>query len=121
MQRKVAMPASRFYERSVLEIVGRWISIYGESVYDTKTVSEVKCQGRDLLLQNGNTFYYFVFGLGIHGNANVTVNIAGIGSRAVDGFSRKIVFRMRGFRPALQGRYPAGDSLRSRGCDREVR
>lgn len=79
------------YERSVLEIVGRWISIYGESVYDTKTVSEVKCQGRDVLLQNGNTFYYFVFGLGIHGNANVTVNIAGIGSRAVDGFSRKIV------------------------------
>ena len=51
----------------------------------------MRCQGRDILLQNGNTFYYFVFNLGIHGDSNVTVNVAGIGSRAIDGFTRKIV------------------------------
>ncbi len=83
-----AVPA---YEKAVLELAGRWLEIYGEAFYETKTVSGVKCTGRDFILQNGSDFYYYVFGLGIQGNSDVTVDIDGIGSRAIDGFQQKIL------------------------------
>ncbi len=80
------------YERAVLGIVGEWIKIYGESIYKPKPTDGIKCQNRDFLLKNGNTYYYFVHDLGIsHGDPNVTVEIAGVGARAIDGFTGKVL------------------------------
>ncbi len=83
-----AIPA---YEREVLRIVGRWVALFGEAIYETKPVTGVKCHGRDFLLQHGKDYYYFVFDLGIHGDANVTVDVAGIGSRCIDGFTANVL------------------------------
>ena len=79
------------YEQAVLELAGRWLKIFGESVYDPRPVSGLKYQGRDFLLRNGRDCYYFAFDLGISGDANVTVDVAGIGTRAVDGFHEKVI------------------------------
>lgn len=79
------------YEQAVLELAGRWLKIFGESVYDPRPVSGLKYQGRDFLLRNGRDCYYFAFDLGISDDANVTVDVAGIGTRAVDGFHEKVI------------------------------
>ena len=79
------------YEQAVLELAGRWLKIFGESVYDPRPVSGLKYQGRDFLLRNGRDCYYFAFDLGISGDANVTVDVAGIGTRAIDGFHEKVI------------------------------
>lgn len=80
------------YEKALLKIVGSWIKIFGEAVYEAKPAEcPVKCQGKDFLLENGKNFYYFVYGLEISGDSDVTVNVAGVGSRVIDGLNRKIV------------------------------
>ena len=78
------------YERALLQLVGRWTKLYGEAIYDPKTISGIKCQDKDFMLQNGKTAYYFAHGLGICGDNDVTVGVAGVGSRSVDGFCEKI-------------------------------
>ena len=78
------------YEQGLLETVGRWISSYKEAVYLPRPVVGIKCQGRDFMLQSGRTCYYFAHDLGIHGGSDVTVNVAGIGTRPVDGFAQTV-------------------------------
>ena len=68
------------------------MELFGESIYKPKPVAGVKCQNRDFLLKNGNTYYYFVYDLGIsNGDPNVTVEIEGVGSRVIDGFADEVV------------------------------
>ena len=78
------------YEKALLGLVGRWVKIFGEAIYETKTVSGIKCQGKDFLLRNGNTAYYFAHELGICGDHDVTVGVAGVGGRTIDGDFGKI-------------------------------
>ena len=78
------------YEKALLGLVGRWVKIFGEAIYETKTVSGIKCQGKDFLLRNGNTAYYFAHELGICGDHDVTVGVAGVGGRTIDGDLGKI-------------------------------
>lgn len=79
------------YEGALLNIIGRWINIFGDAVYNAKPLEyRVKCQGRDFILSDGKDLYYFAYGLGISGNSDVTVNVAGIGSRTIDGLTEKI-------------------------------
>ncbi|MBQ9774412.1 MAG: alpha-L-fucosidase [Lentisphaeria bacterium] len=78
------------YERALLALVGRWVKLFGEAIYEPKTISGIRCQNKDFMLQNGKTAYYFAYGLGICGDYDVTVGVEGVGSRTVDGFSEKI-------------------------------
>lgn len=79
------------YEKASLEIVGRWIKIFGEAIYTPRPIDGVNCQGRDFVLKDGKNAYYFVFDLTSAGNKDVTVNLSGPGSRAIDGFNDKVV------------------------------
>lgn len=79
------------YEKALLNILGKWTGLFGEAVYEAKPLAyNVKCQGKDFILEKDNCLYYFAHGLGIHGNSDVTVNVAGVGSRAIDGLNVKI-------------------------------
>ena len=79
------------YEKAVFNVVAKWTKLYGEAIYKSRPVNGVKCRDKDFILQNGKNFYYFVYDLGISsGDPNVTVAIAGIGSRNIDGFCKKV-------------------------------
>ncbi len=79
------------YEKALLELVGRWLEIFGEGYYEAMPDTEVICHGRDFMLKNGRDYFYYVFDLGIQGNEDVTVDVEGIGTRSVDRFFRKIL------------------------------
>jgi len=78
------------YERQVLLKAGTWCRLFGEALYGPKPAPGVVCQAGDHVLQSGTDFYYFADGLGRSGNANVTVGMNGIGSRAVDNFRHEV-------------------------------
>lgn len=78
------------YEQAVLKLVGSWIKLFGEAVYEPKPDTELKCQGRDFVLRKGKNLYYFAFDLGIAGGANVTVSLCGPGLRSIDNLTEKI-------------------------------
>ena len=78
------------YEKAVFEIVGKWMAVFGEAIYNGKVVQDVKCQGNDFILQNGNTYYYFALNLTMGGDANVVSGTAS-GPRVIEGFDKKIV------------------------------
>ena len=78
------------YEKIVLQTVGKWCRMFSEAVYEPAPAVGIKCHGRDFMLQNGNTFYYFAFDLRISGDANVTVSLGGAGTRAIDNFHAKV-------------------------------
>ncbi|MCQ2378761.1 MAG: alpha-L-fucosidase [Victivallaceae bacterium] len=59
------------YERSVLAILGKWVALYREAIYEPRPVTGVKCPGRDFILQAGKTYYYFAFDLDRQGDSNV--------------------------------------------------
>ena len=78
------------YEKALFELVGQWMDIFGEAIYNGKPVYNIKCQGNDFMLQNGNTYYYVAMNLSMGGDANVVANVVR-GPRSVDGFDKKIV------------------------------
>ncbi len=78
------------YEKAVFEIVGRWISVFGEAIYNGQVVRGIKCQGNDFMLHDGKTYYYFALNLAVSGDENV-ISAAVSGSRVVDGFDKEII------------------------------
>lgn len=79
------------YEKAVFEIVGRWLAIFGEAVYNGKIVPEMKCEGNDFMLQNGKTYYYFALDLAMSGDENVVTAAELSHFRTVTGFDREII------------------------------
>ena len=79
------------YEKAVLNLVSRWINWYGEAIYTPKPDTTLKCQGRDFVLREGKTLYYFAFDLGIAGHVNVTASLQGPGLRTIDNLKEKIL------------------------------
>ena len=78
------------YEKAVLELVGKWIAINQEAIYEAKPVAHMKYQGRDFLLKNGKNYYYFVFDLTVMGNEHVVANGVDNPLRMFEGLSEKI-------------------------------
>lgn len=78
-------------ERALLETAGRWCSVFGEAIYETKPADDIKCPGRDFILKNGNDYYYFVHDMAINGSEEVIVAIGNIGTRAIDLFKKEVV------------------------------
>jgi len=62
-----ALPA---YEKSALEIVGRWIDRCAGSIYHGRP-TELVCGGRDFVLDDGASYYYYAYGLPIAGNTHL--------------------------------------------------
>ena len=78
------------YVKALFEVVGQWMEIFGEAIYNGKPVHGVKYQGNDFMLQDGTTYYYFAFDLSMGGDKNV-VAAAISGPRALEGFDKKII------------------------------
>ncbi|MBR7128156.1 MAG: alpha-L-fucosidase [Lentisphaeria bacterium] len=78
------------YERALLGIVGHWVKLNGEAIYNVKPVANIKYQGRDFLLQNGNNYYYFAFDLKLGGSENVVADAKEDSHRIFTGLSEKI-------------------------------
>ena len=71
--------------------MGKWVNWYGEAIYEPKPDTALKCQGRDFILRQGKTLYYFAFDLGIAGHVNVTASLQGPGLRTIDNLKEKIL------------------------------
>lgn len=78
------------YEKALFELVGKWMDIFGEAIYNGKPVYGIKCQGNDFMLQDGKTYYYVAMNLSMGGDVNVVADVVR-GPRAVDGFDKEIV------------------------------
>ena len=79
------------YEKAVLNLVGKWVNWYGEAIYEPKPDTALRCQGRDFILRQGKTLYYFAFDLGIAGHVNVTASLQGPGLRTIDNLKEQIL------------------------------
>lgn len=79
------------YEKAVLGIVGKWVKIFGEAIYNGKPVANLKYQGKDFLLKNGKTCYYVAFGIPMGGDHNVVQGALGAGPRSIGGFKEKVI------------------------------
>lgn len=84
-----AVPA---LEREILLQVGRWVELYGESIYEAKPTG-VKCLGRDFVLRRGDALYYFAHDLRIRGHDNVTLSVGGAGFRQMTAFPKQRIKR----------------------------
>ena len=78
------------YEKALFELVGQWMKIFGEAIYNGKPVPGVKCQGNDFMLQDGKTYYYVAMDLSMGGDKNVVAATVS-GPRAVEGFDKEII------------------------------
>ena len=74
-----ALPA---YEKAALERVGQWIELCAPAIYDARPC-QVKATGRDFVLRDGQTLYYFAHDLARQGDAHVTVAGGGTGPHAI--------------------------------------
>ena len=79
------------YEKAVLNLVSKWMNWYGEAIYTPRPDTALACQGRDFILRQGKTLYYFAFDLGISGHINVTAQLQGPGVRTIDNLKGKIL------------------------------
>ncbi|BDI33788.1 alpha-L-fucosidase [Capsulimonas corticalis] len=77
------------YETATLRRAGDWVKINGDSIYETKP-TDIRCQGRDFVLRNGDKLYYFAHDLGRIGDAHVTFEGGSAGPRALSNFSSPI-------------------------------
>ena len=61
-------------QRELLRILGRWMHLYGEAIYEGKPHGANSDSPKDFILKSENYLYLFVHDLGIVGDDNVTVN-----------------------------------------------
>lgn len=78
------------YEKALFELVGQWMDIFGEAIYNGKPVYDIKCQGNDFMLQDGKTYYYVAMNLSMGGDVNVVASVVR-GPRSIDGFDKEII------------------------------
>ena len=79
------------YEKAVLELAGKWMSLFGEAIYNGKPLTGMKYQGRDFMLHDGSVCYYVAFDIPMGGDSNVVAGTLGFGPRCVSGFGQKII------------------------------
>jgi alpha-L-fucosidase len=79
------------YERELLKVVGRWTSLYGQAIYETRPLNSAHCQGRDFILRaRDGRLFYFAFDIRIAGDDHVTLNAGLPGYRAIDSLGATI-------------------------------
>jgi alpha-L-fucosidase len=72
------------YEAATLGLIGRWLALYGLSLYET-TPTDFLCKGTDFVLQNGNDYFYFDRSLPIAGNEHLYTGEKDGGLRTIAG------------------------------------
>ena len=59
-------------QRELMRILGKWMSLYGEAVYEGKPYGATTQNGKNFVLKGDGYLYFFVHDLGRNGNVNVT-------------------------------------------------
>ncbi|HMP75748.1 MAG TPA: alpha-L-fucosidase [Kiritimatiellia bacterium] len=72
------------YESAALRVVGRWMALHGEIIRRGRPM-DLRCSGRDFVLEADGRCYYFAFDLAIQGHSHVTAGAGGAGPRTVAG------------------------------------
>ena len=78
--------------RATMDSIGRWMSIYGRAIYNGRPYIAEEGK-KDFVLRDVNdekTFYLFKHGLGVNGDANVTLVNGGRGMAELSGFDGEI-------------------------------
>ena len=65
------------YQKQLMAILGRWMQIYGEAIYEGKPHPATCVNSKNFVLKGENCLYFFVSNPGIAGDANVTVDGGG--------------------------------------------
>ena len=72
------------YQGELMKIIGKWMNIYGEAIYNGKPCA-AKCEGKHFILRGDDAAYLFFFDLSISGDAHVTVGMTADGSYHFEG------------------------------------
>ena len=59
-------------QRELMRILGKWMELYGEAVYEGKPYGATTQNAKNFVLQGDGYLYFFVHDLGRKGNVNVT-------------------------------------------------
>lgn len=71
------------FQREVLNVMGRWNSIFGEAIYEGKPYGSFSA-GKNFILKGDGCLYLFCFDLGIGGSPNVVAGKSYHGAYAFD-------------------------------------
>ena len=79
------------YDTAVLEVLGKWVRMCGDVLYEGRGC-EVKGSGPDFALEYNDRIYLFIHNLGSAGNANILLTKSGVGAgpRSFTGLKKKI-------------------------------
>lgn len=58
------------YQRELLGVLGKWMDIYGEAIYEGKPYP-ARCMGKNFALKSEDSLYFFFYDLARGGDANV--------------------------------------------------
>ena len=61
-------------QRELMRILGKWMELYGEAIYEGKPHAAICSHKKNFLLKGEDAIYAFVHDLGRKGNPNVTVD-----------------------------------------------
>lgn len=78
-------------QRELFRILGRWMKLYGEAIYDGRP-HPATCTAfpKNFVLRSADSLYFFIHDLGKQGNKNVTVGGRYAGDIAFDGITEGI-------------------------------
>ena len=62
------------YQSELMKIIGKWMALYGEAIYNGKPHTATSASEKNFVLKSQEYLYFFIHDLGIGGNANVTVD-----------------------------------------------
>lgn len=62
------------FQRELMNLIGKWVSLYGEAIYDGKPHRATCGNEKNFVLKSDGYLYFFIHDLGRGGNANVTVD-----------------------------------------------
>lgn len=77
------------YERATFDLVGRWFALCPEALTRARPAA-LEAEGKDFVLQDGGTYYYFCHHIEIHGNAHLHSGEKGTGWHTVAGKLPKV-------------------------------
>jgi len=78
------------FQRELMNLMGRWMALYGEAIYRGRPHPAACRNGKNFVLTSGDSLYFFIHGLGIGGDKNVTALEAGDNDFTFSGIAEEI-------------------------------
>ncbi|MBE6650836.1 MAG: alpha-L-fucosidase [Ruminococcaceae bacterium] len=78
------------YQKAVMEVMGKWMKLYGEAIYEGKPYAATCKNEKNFVLKGDGCLYFFMHNIGRKGNANVTVGGEASNDYVFDGITEEI-------------------------------